>query len=205
MKELKLDCVNCFISGWFIDEKICDGVVSFFEESPDKKEGVLGYNYVDKSKKDSTDVIVNPKNPDIRVQNYLDNLSLVCDLYIKKFPHCSNNHSVWGLNTNFNLQRYLPGQGFKNFHSERTSFADLIPMRHLVWMTYLNDVNDAGETEWYHQNLKIKPEKGLTLIWPVDWTYLHRGIPSQTETKYIVTGWYTYFIPDFDYDSFNTL
>jgi len=40
--------------------------------------------------------------------------------------------------------------------------------------------------------LKVKPEKGLTLIWPADWTFTHRGIPSMSETKYIVTGWYNY-------------
>ena len=31
-------------------------------------------------------------------------------------------------------------------------------------MTYLNDIKDGGETEFYYQKLKVKPEKGLTLI-----------------------------------------
>ena len=61
--------------------------------------------------------------------------------------------------------------------------------RHLVFMTYLNDVKDDGQTEFYYQRLKIKPEKGLTLIWPADWTFTHRGIASNSEDKYIVTGW----------------
>jgi hypothetical protein len=60
-------------------------------------------------------------------------------------------------------------------------------------MTYLNDVNDQGETEFYHQNIKIKPEKGLTLIWPADWTHTHRGITSPSENKFIVTGWYNFY------------
>ena len=196
---------NSFIAGSIIDSKICDDVIDFFEESPDKKEGTIGYGRIDKNKKDSTDVVVNPKNPDNRIQNYLNELGLVCNEYTKLFPHCSDVHSTWGLNTNFNIQKYLPGQGFKNFHCERTSYADLVSLRHLVWMTYLNDVSDCGETEWYYQNLKIKPQKGLTIIWPVDWTYLHRGVPSQSETKYIVTCWYTYFLPDFDYDAFNKI
>ena len=59
-------------------------------------------------------------------------------------------------------------------------------------MTYLNDVNDAGETEFLHQNIKIKPEKGLTIIWGADWTFTHRGIPSPTEEKTIVTGWLSF-------------
>ena len=46
-------------------------------------------------------------------------------------------------------------------------------------MTYLNDVSDGGETEFYYQKLKVKPETGLTLIWGSDWTFTHKGITSQ--------------------------
>jgi hypothetical protein len=60
-------------------------------------------------------------------------------------------------------------------------------------MTYLNTVTDEGQTEWFYQNLKIQPQKGLTVIWPVDWTHTHRGIASPTQTKYITTGWLGFF------------
>jgi hypothetical protein len=53
-------------------------------------------------------------------------------------------------------------------------------------------VTDQGETEFYHQNIKIKPEKGLTIIWPADWTFTHRGLPSLTQEKFVVTGWFSY-------------
>jgi hypothetical protein len=92
----------------------------------------------------------------------------------------------------------LPGQGFKIWHCERSGPVDTCVFRHLVFMTYLNDVTDGGETEWYHQQISIKPQKGLTVIWPVDWTFIHRGVPSSTQTKYIVTGWYSYKTEDFD-------
>ena len=62
--------------------------------------------------------------------------------------------------------------------------------RHLVFMTYLNSVDDGGETEFLHQNIKVKPKKGLTLIWPADWTHTHRGVVSPSQDKYILTGWY---------------
>ena len=41
------------------------------------------------------------------------------------------------------------------------------------------------------KKIKVKPEKGLTLIWPADWTFTHRGIPSPQE-QYIVTGWLSF-------------
>jgi hypothetical protein len=59
-------------------------------------------------------------------------------------------------------------------------------------MTYLNDIKEGGETEWFHQKLKIKPEKGLTVIWPAEWLYLHRGCVAKKETKYIITGWISF-------------
>ena len=31
-------------------------------------------------------------------------------------------------------------------------------------MTYLNTVTDGGETEWFHQQIKIQPRKGLTVM-----------------------------------------
>ena len=61
--------------------------------------------------------------------------------------------------------------------------------RHLAFMTYLNDVNEGGETEFFYQEAKIRPRKGLSLIWPTDWTHTHRGVPAPKEQKTIVTGW----------------
>lgn len=191
-----------FISGWYIDETVCDGLISFFEESPLRKAGEVGSG-VNKDFKVSTDVTVNPHDKDVRIQNYLDELGKVCSKYIEKYPWCSVNHSVWGLNTNFNLQKYNPGEGFFGWHTERSSMTDLNSTRHLVFMTYLNNVHDGGETEWFHQQVKVQPRKGLTLVWPVDWTHVHRGITSKTETKYVVTGWYSFKLEDFDYTQYN--
>jgi hypothetical protein len=63
--------------------------------------------------------------------------------------------------------------------------------RILVFMTYLNDVPDGG-TEFIYQNIISPAKKGLTLIWPAEFTHLHRGQISKTKEKYIVTGWFNY-------------
>ena len=59
-------------------------------------------------------------------------------------------------------------------------------------MTYLNDVKQGGETEWYYQKLKVRPEKGLTVIWSADWTFTHKGHTTIDEDKYIITGWFDF-------------
>jgi hypothetical protein len=50
----------------------------------------------------------------------------------------------------------------------------------------------SGGTEFLHQELIVQPVKGKSLIWPVDWTHTHRGIPSPTQDKYILTGWFEF-------------
>ena len=59
-------------------------------------------------------------------------------------------------------------------------------------MTYLNDVESGGATEFSHYQVSVKPKKGLTLIWPSEWTHAHRGEILEHGAKYIVTGWITF-------------
>ena len=56
-------------------------------------------------------------------------------------------------------------------------------------MTYLNDVQDGGNTYFNHYDLRVKPEIGKTLIWPAEWTHAHSGEVLRSGVKYIITGW----------------
>ena len=62
--------------------------------------------------------------------------------------------------------------------------------RCLVWMIYLNDDYEGGETEYLYYKKRIKPEKGKLLIWPAGMTHCHRGGLVLSGTKYIATGWF---------------
>ena len=59
-------------------------------------------------------------------------------------------------------------------------------------MLYLNDVDDGGETEFYHQKIKINPEKGKLAIFPTYWTHHHKGNPPISNNKYILNNWILY-------------
>jgi len=174
------------------DISLCDDVIEYFKISKNKHPGRVSSGVV-KEIKDSTDISMSIeqacKNPIIN--KYLDYLQDVCEEYIKKYPKC-NAYAPWSIIESINIQHYKPKQAYYGWHTERGGFKINNNIRHLVFMTYLNDVEDQGETEFYHQELKVKPRKGLTLIWPADWTYTHRGIASPTEDKYIITGWYSY-------------
>ena len=84
---------------------------------------------------------------------------------------------------------YKKNQGYKTWHYENDGFQNR-QKRVLVFMTYLNNVEDGG-TEFHFQNTTTPAKKGLTLIWPAYFTHTHRGQISKTKEKYIITGWYS--------------
>ncbi len=89
------------------------------------------------------------------------------------------------------IQKYKPGEGYFGWHFERGGSDDPgTEKRCLVFMTYLNTVEDGGYTEFKYQETKHKPVIGKTLIWPSDWTHTHRGNTPLSGDKYIITGWY---------------
>jgi hypothetical protein len=194
MKSHTINKKTHFIGGWYINKNVCTDLIKYFENSPDKKPGVLYSTKrevgINKKQKLSTDVRIDITNEDKEIFNYYKELNRAVEEYKKKYKYCDIQHPEWGITESWNLQKYKPEEGYFIKHFEKTG--GLTVNRHLAFMTYLNDVKDGGETEFYYQKLKIKPETGLTLIWGTDWTFTHRGIPSRTETKYIATGWYSY-------------
>jgi hypothetical protein len=182
-----------FIVQGFIDPAICDDIIEKFNQTTDKRVGMVlndaGQAIIDEDVKASTDVVLSPY--DEQLKPYMEQLAKVVAKYIEQYP-MSSHYAGWEIRENINVQHYKPGQGYKKWHTERLSAAYPDCMRHLVFMTYLNDVPDGG-TEFYHQQLTVEAEKGKTLIWPADWTFTHRGVVSNTSDKYIITGWFSYF------------
>jgi hypothetical protein len=190
MKEHNINKLDNFISGYYGNNiSYCNELIEIFKNSDEKEDGIVGTSgVVDRFIKDSVDLILTQEI----FHEYLEKLLIPAkNEYIKKYPYC-NEYNPWIVKEFANIQYYKPGAGYHVWHTERSGMQIPCSSRHLVFMTYLNDVTDAGETEWLHQKIKIKPEKGLTIIWPVDWTFTHRGIVSPTQEKYIVTGWFSF-------------
>jgi len=193
MKEHKIDKKHC-IGGWYIDKKICDELVENFKKTPNflKQVGVIGRGSkltIDKERKDSLEILINNKNDNYPLNVYQDELQKCLDKFQEKFDVVKGLQRFNLSPDGYNLQAYLPKGGFKSWHCERTGPQDM--ERILVFMTYLNDVPDGG-TLFKYQKIKIPAKKGLTIIWPSDWTHTHKGEISKKHNKYIVTGWYTF-------------
>ena len=191
LKEYPLD-TSSFIGGWFIPEKICDNLTNFYNNNHRNiklgKTATSHGSFSDKEIKESFDLGVSPNNYEEPFLSYRTYLQQCLEYYQVKYPMVKLN-SNFQITEAYQIQGYPKGGGFKKWHCEVTS--PFIMRRVLVFMTYLNDVNDGG-TEFYHQNIITPSKKGLTVIWPAHWTHTHKGQISNTEEKLICTGWFNY-------------
>lgn len=95
------------------------------------------------------------------------------------------------LSPGWKFQRSDTGGGFHQWHHEQGSGRES-PGRFAVWMLYLNDVEEGGQTEFKHQELAFTPTAGTLVIWPAAYTHIHRANPDLIGKKYIATGWFVY-------------
>ena len=165
-------------------------MIEFFESNQQLQgPGAIGSG-VKPEKKKSTDIAINPSDisgPEYKV--FVDYFVLLQGFYLdykEQWPFLDSFLDKVHIGS-FNLQRYLPGDHFARLHSERTGISKL--HRIFAFMTYLNDVEEGGTTDFIYYGLKIKPEKGKTLIWPAEWTHAHTGSVLEGGKKYIITGW----------------
>lgn len=187
MREHDVNSMNNFIMGWYGNEIISDSLIDEYNNSENKSVALVGYSEhkgVNTDIKDSVDVGLGPDY--LNDSSYGDHVRECVRLYFETYLFSKVN-GVFP-KEGVNIQKYPVGGGFKVWHHERLNPVYPEAIRHFVFMTYLNDVPDGG-TEFYHQGLKIRAEKGLTLIWPADWTHTHRGEISLTKEKIIATGW----------------
>ena len=180
-----------FIGSWDIrNDNLCKQIINFFEENKTLHgKGAIGSG-IDQTKKKTTDIGINPddlKNSKFKCfNNYMDELHKCFIDYQHQWPFMKNMIKNLDIRS-FNVQKYLKGDHFSKVHTERANLQH--SDRVFAWMTYLNNVEDGGATNFLHYGISVKPEIGKTLIWPAEWTHAHNGRIVNSGKKYIITGW----------------
>ena len=200
-KKFEVD-EQTFIGGGYMSEEICDEVLDFYNNNKSSQiSGTIGSDEKNDGSQNKFDPIVNVEAKKCTQLNIIPNaqeltlynihLQAILDDYKQKYKW-ADFVKTYDIIENMIIQHYKPGEGFYKWHMEQNGYANTV-YRHLVFMTYLNDVENAG-TEFYHfPDLKIQARKGLTLIWPAGWTHTHKGVISNVDEKYIITGWYSFY------------
>jgi len=96
-----------------------------------------------------------------------------------------------------NMQFYEANSGgYPHWHSEQ--FPDPNKPtndslhRVLLWLIYLNDVSEGGETQFFYQQASIQPKAGRLVIAPCGFTHTHRGNQPVSSNKYVLASWIKY-------------
>jgi len=102
---------------------------------------------------------------------------------------CNLFHNQWPKTfryENLRIKRFLCEKNQQHDTHVDVSNADNAK-RFLALVCYLNDDFDEGETEFPQFNFKTKVETGSLALFPVSWTYLHRGRPPKNgHAKYML-------------------
>ena len=193
INRFSLDSANLsptFIGSWIIENQLCDHLISYYDKNKAKQYQGVTSGGLDLKAKVRKDISIQPKDiyqPGNEIfEKYFQILYECYQDYNKQWPFLASMVDKLHIGR-FNLGKYLPGQHFQKVHSERTNINTL--HRLFAFMTYLNDVDEGGSTHFKHYDLSVKPQKGLTLIWPAEWTHAHKGNILKSGEKYIITGW----------------
>ena len=183
-----------FIGSWEMEASICDHIINYYDQHKDKQiQGQTGTGSINLETKNRKDISMSPQELNLQCNEifneYFATLFEFYKDYNKQWPFLASMVSTLEIGR-FNIGKYIKGQHFQKIHTERSSLGSL--HRLLAFMTYLNDVEDGGSTHFSHYNLDIKPKKGLTIIWPAEWTHAHKGNMVNSGSKYIITGWLTF-------------
>lgn len=167
----------------------CNDTIQRFEAASEEQyQGRVGQSEVEKMDiKRSTDLVISGKAHWQDVDRTLfSSLAKALGDMRTEHPFFRGRFKDYG----YAIQRTSPGEYFHwHVDSGSHSFAD----RQLVAIWYLNDVpGPGGETEFRHQDIRVKPEAGKLLIFPPFWTHEHRGVTLEAGIKYIATTWILY-------------
>ncbi len=166
---------------------LCDDMVQRFESSDaDQYSGRVGSAMgQDESLKKTTDLIASGKEHWKDVDNNLfRSLALALKEFQKVYPFFGDMSRFKDMG--YNLQRYQEGE-YYHWHVDADN--EQLANRQLVAIWYLNDVEEGGHTDFYHQKVSIQPEKGKLVLFPPFWTHQHRAETVTKGVKYIATTW----------------
>lgn len=173
-----------------ISNEDCTQIIDWFEKNKvDQQSGQVGSERTDTKAKISVDIPRWFQLQEMPEKIFDGVLRSGGAQYQQERSHIFDTLSAMVVDDSYVLQRYKPGEGFFSLHCENTNPGNTI--RTLAWMVYLNDVSDGG-TRFSEQNFDCEAKQGRLVIWPAYFTHMHKGIISNTATKYIATGWVTW-------------
>lgn len=193
MKQAKYDNFIGIYDDYFTAE-FCDQLIEYYEWS-NKTNKTFERNNAETFRSDTSTTLNPPSVHEIHfnhpnISGFLQNFNQIfwdeCYAdYIKNYSSLSDysTHTIYS----YKIQKTLPTQGYHVWHCEDGAIP--FSRRTGVYILYLNDVDEGGETEFLYHSKRFAPKQGRLLIFPPNYPWTHRGNPPLSGVKYIMTGW----------------
>jgi hypothetical protein len=177
---------NTFIAGWYLEDlDLCDRLKQFHYDSKDFEYDCNRYQINDPN--DNSHRIVDLNETESLYEEYGSIMVQVYDLYRCKFDQATIPNGV--IPDKLELQVYYPlcGDRLLSYRSSKFEHGN----RKITFMTFLNDDYQGGEVEFHYQGITVSPEKGLTIMFPSNWTHAYKVLPvaeAGLKDKYVAVG-----------------
>jgi|TARA_R110002153_G_scaffold146590_2_gene297907 Rps23 Pro-64 3,4-dihydroxylase Tpa1-like proline 4-hydroxylase len=106
-------------------------------------------------------------------------IDAACISYCKKYGIEENL-----AHESYSMLKYSHGESY-NAHYD----GNVKSGRTISTITYLNDDYEGGELEFPYHNIKIKPQAGMLIVFPSNFSYAHVAHPVTQGTKYALVTW----------------
>jgi hypothetical protein len=169
-----------------LDEELCRSVVDLFDRDKSKWRGKIIRSGGDVSYEDEIKVswdleILNEGAWRDIFQRIHPKIEACMSDYLSRSPVL---RSFDLQATGYKIQMYPKNQGYFRWHAD--SVGKNAGNRVVAMVLYLNDVETGGETEFFHQGIKISPKAGYLVLFPAGWNYMHCGHIPESGDKYII-------------------
>tara|TARA_B100001996_G_C18667809_1_gene595495 strand:+ start:2221 stop:2904 length:684 start_codon:yes stop_codon:yes gene_type:complete len=181
-----------FIGAWQSDDnKYCDDLIKYFSDNPMQlTDGKVfdGNDFkVNKDKLDSKNLSIKPNTileDNSLFTNYMSIIVSCIKSYQSRYPYIPNFNDIGfveelTLTKNNPVKSYEPMVSFARNQSGNS-------IRVFSFLTFLNSIDDGG-IEFINYNTAIKPIKGLTVLWPSEWSHGYQNLPP-TKSRYTISG-----------------
>ena len=186
---------NLMIYNWAMPPEDCEMIIKKFEQvvKYDKtqvdefKTGRKNFTEIDIDKYGDSDFWKEPKKKFVAMMEKYK-LEFMKNLNIKDldFPPVIDMENI-------RIKKYMPNDEdqFKVHVDVVRSMGDSAK-RFLVFILYLNDVEDGGHTMFPKPNIWVKPRAGRLLVFPPFWTHPHAGLKPLSGPKYVMMSYLHY-------------
>ena len=169
-----------------LDTALCRAIIDRFDQDAGKRRGRIGRLAesfsTEVETKNSWDLGIDDEGPwqDVFAQIH-PKIQACVTHYVSRSPVLESFDLQM---TGYKIQMYPQNEGYFRWHADSVGHNARDRVAALV--LYLNDVDRGGDTEFFHQGVRVAPKAGHLAMFPTGWNFMHCGHVPESGHKYII-------------------